>query len=151
DRQPAAVHLLVAEPLDGGLGLLVAAHLDEAEALGAAGVPVHDDLGRLHRAELGEQLLQRAVGHPISQVADVQLLAHGGPPGKGPRHATAPGGRVRTRNRLLYGAGEGWMEVRGRPGNRREAQGTGSLYWPAGWKDRGNAGRSPGRSAVLLI
>src|SRR5262249_45523913 len=150
DRQPAAVHLLVAEPLDGRLGLLVAAHLDEAEALGAAGVPVHDDLGRLHRAELPEQLLQRAVGRAVGEVADVQLLAHGGPPGKGTWHATAPAGRVRTRNRLLYGAGGGWVEGPGRPGDRRGGQGKGALYWPAGEEGRGKAGRGAGGSVVLL-
>src|SRR4051794_36068532 len=50
DRQRAAVHLLAVHGLDGGLGFLVGAHLDEAEPLGAAGVAVHDDLRRLHRA-----------------------------------------------------------------------------------------------------
>src|SRR5262245_7678308 len=50
DGQGAAADLLAVERLDGGLGFLVGLHLHEAEALGAAGVPVHDDLGRLHRA-----------------------------------------------------------------------------------------------------
>src|SRR5437016_2370017 len=61
DRQGTAPHLLAAQGGDGGLGLLVTAHLHEAEPLGAAGVPVHDDLGRLHRAVLPEHLLQHAV------------------------------------------------------------------------------------------
>src|SRR4051794_5349327 len=76
DGQAAAPHLLAAESRDGGLGLRVAAHLHEAEPLGAAGVPVHDDLGRLHRAVLREHLLQHAVGGVIGEVPDVQLLAH---------------------------------------------------------------------------
>ena len=44
DRQTTAVDFLVVQALDGRLRLSVAAHLHEAEALGAAGVPVHDDL-----------------------------------------------------------------------------------------------------------
>src|SRR5262249_20898668 len=45
DGQGPALHLLEVQRLDGGLGFGVAAHLDEAEALGATRVPVHDDLG----------------------------------------------------------------------------------------------------------
>src|SRR5262245_28680012 len=58
DGQVAAADLRAGQRGDGGLGLLVAAHLDEAEALRAAGVTVHDHLGRLHRAVGGEHLLQ---------------------------------------------------------------------------------------------
>src|SRR5262249_54760815 len=50
DGQGPTVHLLAVEGGDGGLGLRVAAHFDEAEPLGTAGVPVHEDLRRLHRA-----------------------------------------------------------------------------------------------------
>src|SRR5438093_4377805 len=63
DRQGAAVHLFAVHRGNGGLRLLVAAHFDEAEALGATRVPVHDDLGRLHRAVRREHLFQSAVGH----------------------------------------------------------------------------------------
>src|SRR2546430_8409197 len=42
----AAVFFLAVEGGDGGLGLLIAAHLNETEALGAAGVAVGDDVGR---------------------------------------------------------------------------------------------------------
>jgi hypothetical protein len=45
DGQAPPADLLAAEGGDGGLGLLVGAHLDEPEALGAARVPVQDDLG----------------------------------------------------------------------------------------------------------
>src|SRR5689334_23487100 len=74
DGEAAAADHLAVEGGDGGLGLLVAAHLDEAEPLRPARVTVHDDLRRLHRAVRREHLLQRAVGHVVGQVADVQLL-----------------------------------------------------------------------------
>src|SRR5262245_65061224 len=76
DGQLAAVYLLAAEGRDGRLGLLVGAHLHEPEAFGPARVPVHDDLGRLHRAVRLEHLLQVAVGHAVGQVAYVHLSAH---------------------------------------------------------------------------
>ena len=76
DGEAATIDLLAVEGGDGGLGLLVAAHLDEAEALGPPRVPVHDDLRRLDGAVLIEHLLQIAVGHRVGQVAHVQLLAH---------------------------------------------------------------------------
>src|SRR5205085_7591861 len=66
DRQAAAAGLRAVERGDGGLRLLVVAHLHEAEALGAAGVPVHDHLGRLHGAVRREHLLQGAVGHLVA-------------------------------------------------------------------------------------
>jgi hypothetical protein len=46
------------QALDGRLGLLIAAHLDESEALAAAGFAVRNDLGTLDRAKRGEQILQ---------------------------------------------------------------------------------------------
>ena len=52
DGQGAAVVLLAVEGGDGGLGLVVAAHLDEAEALAPAGVAVLDDFGALDGAVL---------------------------------------------------------------------------------------------------
>src|SRR5262249_30276074 len=70
-------------------------HLHEAEPLGTAGVAVHDHLGRLHGAVRLKQALQVTVGHPVSQVADVQLLAHEGPPEKERMgRAAAPDGRT---------------------------------------------------------
>src|SRR5438105_2271519 len=65
DRRGAAVHLFAVHRGDGGLRLLVAAHLDEAEALGPARVAVHDDLRRLDRAVRREHLFQRTVGHAV--------------------------------------------------------------------------------------
>src|SRR5687768_4722615 len=58
DGEVAAHVVLAVEGGDGRLGLLVGGHLDEPEALGAAGVPVGDDLGALDGAVRGEQLLQ---------------------------------------------------------------------------------------------
>src|SRR5262249_18211498 len=77
DGQGTALDLLEVHLLDGLLGLGVAAHLDEAEALGAAGVAVDDGLRRLHGAVRGEQLLQHLVRNGVGQIADIQLLAHG--------------------------------------------------------------------------
>ncbi len=76
DSQPTAIDLLVMERLDGRLGLLIAAHLHEAEALAAAGVAVVDDLDALHAPELREQLLQFGVADLVRQVPDIQFLAH---------------------------------------------------------------------------
>src|SRR5262245_48875737 len=56
DRQVAAVDLVAVQRRDGRLGLLVAAHLHEPEALRAARVAVQDHLGRLHRAVGPEHL-----------------------------------------------------------------------------------------------
>src|SRR5262249_6840913 len=92
DRQAAALDLGAVEGGDGRLGLLVAAHLAEAEPLGPAGVAVHDHLRRLDGAVRPEQLLQRAVGDAVGQVADVQLLAHGASGKRGWGAAAPPGG-----------------------------------------------------------
>lgn len=43
DDEGAAAHLGAVESGDGGVGLLGAAHFDESEATGAAGLTVHDD------------------------------------------------------------------------------------------------------------
>src|SRR5262249_5306217 len=71
DGQGAAAGVLAVQGGDGGLGLLLGLHLHEAEALRTAGVAVHDDLRRLHRAVGRKQLLQVTAGHSIAQVADV--------------------------------------------------------------------------------
>src|SRR5205085_9470765 len=74
--QAAAAHFRAVEGGDGGLGLLVAAHLDETEPLGPPRVTVHDHLRRLHRAVGLEELAQLAFSHAGAQVAHVQLLTH---------------------------------------------------------------------------
>ena len=75
-RQVAAAHVAPVQRVDGGLRLGGRAHLDEAEALRAAAVAVHHDLGRLHRAVGGEVLLQVFVTHRIGKIADVKFLGH---------------------------------------------------------------------------
>src|SRR5262245_4195766 len=52
DDDGAAVERLAVHPVDGRLRLGIGTHLDEAEALGAAGVAIHHDLRRGHGAEL---------------------------------------------------------------------------------------------------
>src|SRR4051794_20667560 len=91
EREVAAAHRLAAEAGEGGPGLLVGAHLDEAVAFRAAGVAVQDDLGRPDGAERLEHPPQLAVPGVVGQVADVQLLAHQGPHGRPPRTTSNPG------------------------------------------------------------
>src|SRR5207248_4108812 len=76
DRQGPPLDLLAVQRGDGGLGLLVGGHLDEAEPLGPARVAVDDHLRRLHTAVRPEHLLQITVADAVGQVAHVQLLAH---------------------------------------------------------------------------
>src|SRR5262249_17254350 len=80
DGECSPVDLPAVQGVQGRLGLLARVQLDEAEGLGAARVPVLDDLGRLDGAVRRKQVFQIAVGHAIRQVADVQLLSHDGPP-----------------------------------------------------------------------
>src|SRR5437870_10746413 len=65
DREGPAVFVLAVQPGDRRLRLLVVAHFNEAEAFRAAGLAVHNDLGRLNRAVRREHRLQIAVGHSI--------------------------------------------------------------------------------------
>src|SRR4051794_10204131 len=76
NREAATVVVLVVEALDGRLGLGLAAHLHEAEALAAARVTVLDDLRALDVPECGEQLLQVGTADLIGQVPDIQFLTH---------------------------------------------------------------------------
>lgn len=80
-ERPSAYFFAV-QRTNGGLSLLIAAHLDKAETLGAAGFPIANDLSRFDRTELLKQPLQITVGRVIGQVADVQLLRHAGTPPK---------------------------------------------------------------------
>jgi hypothetical protein len=72
----AAVHVFAVHGRDCRLRFLVATHLHKAEALGPAGVPVHNHLRRLHRAVRLEHLFQVTVGNAVAQVAYVQFPAH---------------------------------------------------------------------------
>src|SRR5262249_16013425 len=57
------------------------------EALRPAGVPVHDNLRRLHGAVRLKEPLQITVTNAVGQVAHVQLLTHRGPPEKNRQEA----------------------------------------------------------------
>src|SRR5262245_18496879 len=69
DRQGAALELRAAQGGDGLVGAV--AHLDEAEAAGADGLPVGGDLGPGDRAELAERLEEVVRGSLERQVPDV--------------------------------------------------------------------------------
>ena len=68
--------LLAIQGGDGRLGLVVVGHLDEAEALAAAGVPVVDDLGGNDLPVLTKQLFQLRAIDLVAQVPDIQLFRH---------------------------------------------------------------------------
>src|SRR5262249_42012054 len=73
DRQGPALERLVIERLDGRLGLVRGGHLNEAEAAGAAGIAVHDDLGPSHGAVALEEL-QQVVGRAApGEIAHVDV------------------------------------------------------------------------------
>src|SRR6516225_6478452 len=99
DRESSAVDLGAIERLDRRLRFLIAAHLHEAEPLGAAAVPVHDHLGRLDRSVRREHLLERGIGDLVGQIANVQFLAHERTPGNRERswqlHCGATGAPIR--------------------------------------------------------
>jgi len=115
DGQRPSVEVLAVQGGDGRLRLLVVVHFDKAEPLGAAGVPVHDDLGGLDRAVRCEEVLEIAVGSAIRQVADIQLLAHFGPPtektmqGQGPQRTQS---HMLTLSNCLFAMGQEKCKVR---------------------------------------
>ena len=74
----AAVVLLAVHGGDRGLGLVVARHFDEPEALAAARVAVVDDLGAGDLAVLAEQLFEVRAGDAVAQIPHVKLLTHFG-------------------------------------------------------------------------
>jgi hypothetical protein len=71
DSQGAVSLGLAVHGLDGRLGLGVAAHLDKAEALAAAGVAVLDDLRAADGAVLREPLLEVRARHTVLEIANV--------------------------------------------------------------------------------
>ena len=77
DHQRTTVEGLTVHSVDAGLCLGVTAHLHEAEALGAAGVSIHHDLGGRDGTELCERLLKIFVAYAVRKVTDVKFIAHG--------------------------------------------------------------------------
>src|SRR5687767_11828785 len=72
DGERAPTAFLAVERRDGRLGLRVAAHLDEPEALAAARVAVRDDLRAGHGAVTGEHLLELRAIDVVAQISDIQ-------------------------------------------------------------------------------
>ena len=77
DNDGSAFKVLAVHAADGRLRFRVAAHLDKAEALGAAGITVHHYLGRADSTKLRKGLLQTFVTHCVCEVTDVEFVAHG--------------------------------------------------------------------------
>ncbi len=63
DDHVTSIHGLAIHAADGCLRLRIAGHFHKAEALGAAAVAVHHDLGRRYSAEVREALVQGMVIH----------------------------------------------------------------------------------------
>lgn len=76
DVDGAAVEIGLIEPIDRGLSDRFVCDLDKAEAARAPGLPVDDDVGAEHRAELGKRLLELVIHGGVGQVPNKQLRAH---------------------------------------------------------------------------
>jgi hypothetical protein len=76
DGEGTSAVLLTIEGRNRRLGFVIRAHLDEAEALAAAGVTVVDDLRGDHSPVLTKQLLQFRAIHLVAQISNIQLLTH---------------------------------------------------------------------------
>lgn len=76
DGQLTFAHGRAVELGDRGLSLGLSGHLDEGEAFGTAGEPVHDELDRADLAAGGEQLHQLFLRGLIREAADKQISAH---------------------------------------------------------------------------
>lgn len=72
----APFEVLPVQGTRGLLGLLVAAHLHKAKALGPARRPIRDETNRLHSSKSGEQLLNSALLYRKRQIADVKFPSH---------------------------------------------------------------------------
>ena len=61
------------EPLHGGLGRSAVGHLDEAKPPGLAGVPVGNDIDRVHRTIRREELAQVMIRRAEGKIADKDI------------------------------------------------------------------------------
>src|SRR5262249_40715269 len=61
---------------DGGVGFIIILHLDESEALGLAGEPVHDDLCVRHLAILTKKLFQLVFRGAIWKTSHINAFRH---------------------------------------------------------------------------
>jgi hypothetical protein len=92
DRERAPAHLEPVELADGVLGLLGRAHLDEAEAARASGLPVGRDLGVDDLTMSAEQVLQLLDGGGEREVGDKKLARHQAYPGYVAKSEALPSG-----------------------------------------------------------
>lgn len=76
DRQAASINLFKIEGLNGGLGLAVVAHFDEAKTLAAASITILDNRRVLNLAEFRKELLKALACDAISQIANIQTHSH---------------------------------------------------------------------------
>jgi hypothetical protein len=63
------------EPLNGGLGSGAVGHLDEAKPTGLAGVPVGNDIDRVHITIRLEELAQVMISGAEGKIADKDIHA----------------------------------------------------------------------------
>jgi len=71
DHDISALEVGAVERADRLLGVLISAHLDEAESFGPAGKLVGDDARAQHRTMLREMLLEPLFRHVVGKIADV--------------------------------------------------------------------------------
>jgi len=75
DSECPPVHVFAVQGVDGGLSLLIAAHLDKTKAFGTPRVPVRDHLGRLNCPKLLEHPLQITVRRSIRRLPTYTFFA----------------------------------------------------------------------------
>ena len=73
DRERATLELRPVQCLDGPVGIRVVRHVDKAEALGATGLPVHDDRGFFYATILFEHVREILGRDAVRHIADVYL------------------------------------------------------------------------------
>lgn len=76
DGQVTATEVLAVEAIDGGFSFLSRTHFYKAEAFGAAGFALHHHFGGLNRTKAREFLVKIVVANRVSEVADVEFVAH---------------------------------------------------------------------------
>lgn len=76
DGQGTTIVFLLVQGIDGGIGIVIVGHFNEAEAFAATGFPVLNDLRTGDRSELREQFFQGRTGDGIGQISNIQPLTH---------------------------------------------------------------------------
>src|SRR4029079_13109683 len=76
DVDGAPAKLAATQLLDGGLGLLVGAHLDEPETARPPGLSFHHYLGFRDRSDGAEDLPQLQLGGLVGKIANIKTSTH---------------------------------------------------------------------------